>query len=215
MIHKRRYSGRVSGGLTVVALTAALLATGCDVIPTDTRSEPPQPNTVAPPVPERHPAGQPGTQGSLGRSEPTEFSIPAIDTDSSLVPLGLNPDQTIAVPPVTDPMQAGWYKLGATPGERGPAVILGHVDGTSGPGIFSRLPELKPGNEVRVARQDHTRLRFVVTRVEQVPKSAFPAERVYGDTLFPELRLITCGGSFDHTTRSYQDSLIVYAVLAR
>src|SRR5689334_15196108 len=62
-------------------------------------------------------------------SEPTELRIPKIGAKSSLVPLGLNPDQTVEVPPVEKPMQAGWYKLARPPGEAGPAVVLGHVDG--------------------------------------------------------------------------------------
>ncbi|NIJ14407.1 hypothetical protein FHU38_004808 [Saccharomonospora amisosensis] len=152
-------------------------------------------------------------QGSTGlpRSEPAWLDVPAIDAHSSLVPLGLNPDRTVAVPPVHEPMQAGWYRYSPTPGERGPAVILGHVNGDGRDGIFVRLRELERGDEIRVGREDGTVARFTVKRMAQVPKDRFPTDDVYGDTAGPELRLITCGGPFDETAHSYRDNIIAFA----
>jgi LPXTG-site transpeptidase (sortase) family protein len=150
---------------------------------------------------------------ALPASPPTEISIPKIGATSSLVALGLNADRTIQVPPVEQPMQAGWYDKAPTPGEIGPAVILGHVDGNKKPGIFFRLKEMAVGDEVLVTRQDGSTARFKVTRVEQVSKKDFPTDLVYGNTEGPELRLITCGGVFDHSARSYKDNVIVFATL--
>jgi sortase (surface protein transpeptidase) len=149
----------------------------------------------------------------LPASPPTEISIPKIGVRSSLVALGLNADRTIQVPPVEQPMQAGWYDKAPTPGEIGPAVILGHVDGAKKPGIFFRLKEMAAGDEILVSRQDGSTARFTATRVEQVSKKDFPTDLVYGDTAGPELRLITCGGVFDHSARSYKDNIIVFATL--
>jgi sortase (surface protein transpeptidase) len=143
-----------------------------------------------------------------------QVQIPAIDAVSSLIPLGLNSDRTIQVPPLAKPMQAGWYSLGPTPGEVGASVILGHVDGYSDRGIFFRLRELKPGDRVLVAREDGTTARFTVYRTTQSPKSDFPSQQVYGVSARPELRLITCGGSFDEKSKVYRDNVIVFAVLA-
>ncbi|MFD1148143.1 class F sortase [Saccharothrix hoggarensis] len=156
----------------------------------------------------------PAATVGVARSAPTEVRVPRIDARSSLVPLGLNPDRTVEVPPIEQPMQAGWYSHAPTPGEVGPAVILGHVDGNNQPGIFHRLREVVVGDEVLVSREDGGTLRFVVRRVDQVPKDEFPTDAVYGDTAVPELRLITCGGSFDSAARSYRDNVIVYAALA-
>jgi LPXTG-site transpeptidase (sortase) family protein len=142
---------------------------------------------------------------------PAEVSIPAIEATSSLVPLGLNADRTVEVPPVDEPMLAGWFTGGPKPGEQGPAVILGHVNGGGRPGIFARLGELAAGDEVLVRRTDGTTVRFAVHRVDQVPKSEFPTDEVYGDTDASELRLITCGGAFDERAGSYRDNVIVYA----
>ncbi|HEX2134216.1 MAG TPA: class F sortase [Actinophytocola sp.] len=146
-----------------------------------------------------------------GAGVPVEVRIPAIGATSSLMPLGLNPDRTVEVPPVDEPMRAGWFTGGPAPGEPGPAVLLGHVNGGGRPGIFARLAELEPGDEVLVRRTDDT-VRFTVRRVDQVPKTEFPADAVYGDTPGPELRLITCGGAFDEDAGSYRDNVIVYAL---
>lgn len=150
---------------------------------------------------------------ALPRSEPTRIDIPRIDAHSTLVPLGLNPDKTIQVPPVSQPMQAGWYLNGPTPGERGPAVVLGHVDGDRKEGIFFNLKEMRTGDEVDIARREGTSARFVVTKVDRVAKTQFPTDAVYGDTPDAQLRLITCGGTFDHAAHSYLDNIIVYATL--
>jgi hypothetical protein len=148
-------------------------------------------------------------------SVPVAMRIPKIGAQSSLVQLGLNPDGSVQVPPVSDPLQAGWYSGGAAPGEIGPAVLLGHVDGNHQAGIFFRLHELVPGDDVLVTRKDGVVLHFTVTAKTEVPKDAFPTEAVYGKTAGPELRLITCGGSFDAAAHSYVDNIVVYATLAR
>jgi LPXTG-site transpeptidase (sortase) family protein len=144
---------------------------------------------------------------------PAEIVIPRIEATSTLVELGLNADQTVQVPPVDTPQQAGWFTGAPKPGERGPAVVLGHVNGGGQAGVFSRLHELTVGDEVMIRRTDDTTVRFSVTRVDQVSKATFPTEQVYGDTAGPELRLITCGGSFDRHAHSYRDNVIVYAVI--
>jgi sortase (surface protein transpeptidase) len=163
------------------------------------------------------PAGTPSeTRAAEVRAQgvlPGSVRIPRINAESSLVPLGQNTDGTVQVPPVSTPLQAGWYAGGAAPGEPGPAVLLGHVDGDKQLGIFYRLHELTPGDQVMVTRQDGTVLKFSVTKVDRVAKTAFPTDAVYGPTKDPELRLLTCGGKFDHAAHSYVDNVIVYAKL--
>jgi len=149
----------------------------------------------------------------LPRSLPVSLRIPAIDVQSTVVQLGTNPDHTIQVPPLDQVMQAGWYKNSPTPGEMGPAVIVGHVDSHVQEGVFFRLHELKAGDQILVSRQDGSTATFVVTKTVEDPKSQFPTDQVYGDTTDSELRLITCGGQFDKTTKSYLSNIIVFATL--
>ncbi len=146
-----------------------------------------------------------------GRSVPVRLDIPAIGVHAGLLTLGLQPDRSVAVPPL-DSVDAGWYEYSPTPGEVGPAVVLGHVDSArTGPGVFFDLPQLVPGDAVRVTRADGSVAAFRVDRVEHHPKSAFPTTAVYGDIDHPGLRLITCGGTFDRSARSYVDNVIVFA----
>jgi sortase (surface protein transpeptidase) len=147
----------------------------------------------------------------LAAAPPVRIRIPAIGVDSGLIGLGLQPDGTLQVP--ADGSVAGWYTGAPAPGQRGPAVIAAHVDWNRRPGVFFRLRDLEPGDEVAVDRQDRTTARFEVLEVEQYPKDAFPTERVYGDIDHAGLRLITCGGAFDRAARSYRDNVVVYAGL--
>jgi sortase (surface protein transpeptidase) len=139
------------------------------------------------------------------------LSIPAIGVRTGLVRLGLDPGGSLEVP--AEFGQAGWYTGGPVPGEQGPAVVAGHVDSRSGPAVFFRLRELKAGDVVRVRRADGVTLRFTVERARQYPKAAFPRDTVFGTVSEQALRLVTCGGSFDHQRRSYHDNLVVDARL--
>jgi sortase (surface protein transpeptidase) len=92
--------------------------------------------------------------------------------------------------------------------------MLGHVDSAEyGPGVFFKLGALKPGDTVSVLRADSTTATFRVTRVASFPKDQFPTLEVYGNTDDAELRLITCGGAFDSSARSYENNIVVYAAL--
>ena len=185
------------------AVLVAVLVAGCGSPPSsDPRPAPGTSTTTT----------TPGAPAAV--AAPVEVSIPAIEATSSLVELGLNEDQTVQVPPVDQPLQAGWFTGAPKPGEPGPAVVLGHVNGGGQAGIFHRLHELASGDEVLIRRADGTTARFVVSRVDRVPKDDFPTDQVYGNTPGPELRLITCGGAFDREEHSYVDNVIVYATVA-
>ena len=143
---------------------------------------------------------------------PERVLIPRIGVTSDLEELALRDDGRLA-PPV-DFARAGWFAAGTQPGQRGPAVIAGHVDSVQGAAVFARLEELAPGDEVLVERADGSQVAFRVTASERHPKDAFPTERVYGPVPGAELRLVTCDGVFDRSTGHYRDNLVVYAVLA-
>jgi LPXTG-site transpeptidase (sortase) family protein len=140
---------------------------------------------------------------------PSRVRIAAIGVDSALESLAV--DRSGALQGPVDYAKAGWYAAGIAPGEVGPAVIAGHVDSARGPAVFYRLRDLKAGDEVEVARGDQW-MKFRVVATEKYPKNQFPTDRVYRPTPVPELRLITCGGTFDRGRRSYEDNIVVYAV---
>ncbi len=156
-------------------------------------------------------AKPPPLSRGAGIGEPAAVEIPALGVNAALVGVGLEADGAMEVP---DFGLAGWYELGPKPGEPGPAVIVGHVDSRAGPDVFFRLKELRPGEHVVVRSKDGTSSTFVVEALEQTPKTALPVERIWNATDQPVLRLVTCGGSFDRSTRSYRDNVVVYASAA-
>ena len=147
----------------------------------------------------------------MAKSAPVRVQIPAVGIDSSLVSLGLLPDGTMQTPRTGFP--AGWYTGAPTPGQRGPAIIAGHVDWAGHPGVFYNLRVLRPGDQVIVARADRTAAVFQVRRVAEFAKAAFPTGAVYGNLDHAGLRLITCGGSFDQRAQSYRDDIVAFADL--
>jgi len=149
---------------------------------------------------------------AVGRSAPVRLRIPAIGVDTPVMRLGLAPDRTVEVPPVTDHDQAGWYEKSPTPGQTGPSVILGHVTvGSYGDGVFHDLGRLRRGEKIVARLENGTETEFTVTSLRTVAKADFPADDVYGNVDRPELRLITCGGPRDEN--GYLDNVIVFAAL--
>ncbi|WP_213450533.1 class F sortase [Rhizomonospora bruguierae] len=149
----------------------------------------------------------------LEPSRPVKLSIPSIGVSAPVFGVGLAGDGTIAVPPVHRHHEVGWYVKGPTPGQFGPAIIVGHADTRSGPSIFYRLPKLRPGAKVEVTRRDRSIAVFQVTSVEHFDKAKLPAERVYDDYSRPGLRLITCGGQWKGGGIGYADNIVVFATL--
>ena len=140
---------------------------------------------------------------------PRAIRIPAIGVSSRVIPLRLNPDGTMQTPRSVS--VTGWYEPWREPGERGTAVITGHVDSVSGPGVFYRLRELRRGDVIRIERADRSVVRFRVEGLERWPKAAFPTRKVFRPTRISTLRLVTCSGNFDTSTGHYVDNTIVYA----
>jgi Sortase domain len=160
----------------------------------------------------RPPAAASGPAAVVAPVRPVAVSIPALSVAGPLEDLVADPATGELAAP-NDPSRAGWYAAGVVPGDLGPAVIGGHVDSRSGPGVFFRLRSLRPGDLVDVTRSDGRTVRFSVVAVALYPKDEFPTEAVYGPTSAPELRLVTCGGAFDRSARSYDDNVVVDAAL--
>jgi sortase (surface protein transpeptidase) len=220
--------GSKAGRLYVGGLAVLLVLAGIVVLVVGIRGQnhAPQPSPAASGT--QAPASVPAAAGTsasssaspaprgplLPKSVPSSLQIPAIGVSSSLLQLGLNTDQTVQVPPLDKDSKAGWYTGSPTPGELGPSLLLGHVDSAEyGPGVFYKLGALHQGDTVDVTRSDSTVAVFRIDRVASFPKDHFPTLEVYGDTDNAQLRLITCGGKFDFSARSYEDNIVVFASL--
>jgi LPXTG-site transpeptidase (sortase) family protein len=196
-----------------IALAAGVLVAGAGAAglaltrhPVAARAAP----VVALPAPTGPIAAAPRSQAAAGL--PVGLAIPSIGVQTSLVHLGLTSAGALQVP--SSASVAGWYTGSPRPGDTGPAVIAGHIDSVSGPGVFFRLAQLRPGDRVYVRRADTTLAEFRVTQVQAYAKDKFPTAAVYGPAPDPELRLISCGGAFDPARRSYLSNIVVYAVQA-
>jgi hypothetical protein len=162
------------------------------------------------PIPPGHWAAVPPAT-AVAAPKPTGLVIPVIGVRTRLIHLGVTPAGALQVPAST--AVAGWYTGSPRPGAVGSAVIVGHIDSVSGPGVFFRLRELRPGDLIYVQRGHASMAVFKVTAVSNYLKSQFPTDAVYGPVPNAQLRLITCGGTFDPATGHYQSNVVVFAVL--
>ncbi|MGC5565996.1 class F sortase [Streptomyces sp. FR-108] len=173
---------------------------------------PPQPATAAAADSAGTERSRPGTPAPLPFSVADRVRIPAIQVDAPTVPVGLDMDGWVDAPPPEDPNLAGWFSGAVSPGEKGTAVVVGHVDNRQGPAVFYGLGALKKGNRVEVGRRDGKTAVFEIYGIEVFEKNNFPGDRVYGNTGNPELRVITCGGGFSKQN-GYDGNVVAFARL--
>jgi hypothetical protein len=218
---KRRLYLTAAVALTTAALLTTMLVTGSadrDTAEGPAGPEHPAPaRTAAVPATSGH-TDEPSSSsaslrsGPLARSQPISLRIESIGLATGpLADLGLTGGSTRETPRA--PRTAGWLSSSPTPGELGPAIIAGHVSYESRPGVFAQLSQVRTGDAVTVRRADGRDAVFSVYRVDRYTRSALPAEKLYGRTRFPELRLITCGGAYDRASAQTQDNVIVFARL--
>lgn len=198
----------------LAALAAALVLGGCgaggSTEPAAGPSGPTASSAPGSPVRDTRPEPQRTAVPDDARvARPIALSVPALGIESELDRLRVDEDGALQSPPRWQ--EAGWYARGPRPGERGPAVVAGHVDSPDGPAVFARLSEVAVGDTVVVTRADGGTARFRVDRTQLVPQDAFPTEAVYGPTPDAQLRLITCDGPYVESRGGYQDNLVVYA----
>jgi LPXTG-site transpeptidase (sortase) family protein len=144
--------------------------------------------------------------------EPVGLSLPSIDVAMAVEPVGVEADGQMEIPPRVE--IGGWYRYGASPADdQGTSVIAAHVDSVASAGVgpFARLQDVAVGDAVEVSLADGTTRAFTVTDVRRSPKPSIQWEDVFVRGGGQRLVLITCGGSFDRSARSYTDNVIVTA----
>ncbi|WP_079178427.1 class F sortase [Streptomyces mangrovisoli] len=157
----------------------------------------------------------PPAQRPLARAVPQRIDIPRLGVQAPVVARGLDTRGAVASPPLDQPGVVSWYAAGTAPGSAGAALMVGHVDTRTRPAVFHRLGTLRPGDTVRVVRGDGKVARFTVEDVRTLPRDGFDARQAYGVRRAgrAELRLITCGGTFDRAHRRYSANVVVSAYL--
>ncbi|MFF4058211.1 class F sortase [Streptomyces sp. NPDC001668] len=151
----------------------------------------------------------------LKGARPQRLDIPDLGVQAPVVARGLDTRGALDPPSLDQPGIVGWYAAGAKPGAAGTALMVGHVDTETRPAVFYKISALKPGETVRVVRDDGRVAEFTVDDVRVLTRDDFDARQAYGprEPGRAELRLITCGGTFDRASRSYTANVIVSAYL--
>ncbi|MEW2138552.1 class F sortase [Streptomyces sp. NPDC005409] len=159
--------------------------------------------------------GLPAAHAPLAGALPQRVDVPSIGIQAPVVPRGLDKDGGIDPPPYDSPGTVGWWDKGAQPGTAGAALMVGHVDTRSKPAVFYGLSSAQPGDKIRVVRADGSVAEFTIEDVQVYERSAFDAHKAYGQRIKgrAELRLVTCGGSYDKVAKQYTANVVVSAYL--
>ncbi|MER6801879.1 MULTISPECIES: class F sortase [Streptomyces] len=173
---------------------------------------PPQPASAAAADSQAADSAVAGAVQPLPYAVPDRVRIPAIQVDAPIMPVGLDAEGWVDAPPPQDPNLAGWFTGAVSPGEKGTAVVVGHVDNHQGPAVFYGLGALKKGNRVEIARKDAKTAVFEIYGIEVFAKNNFPGDRVYASKGTAELRVITCGGAFSEQN-GYDGNVVAFARL--
>jgi LPXTG-site transpeptidase (sortase) family protein len=134
--------------------------------------------------------------------------------NARVVPLGEDATGAMAAP--DNPRDVGWWDLGTNPGDWGSAVLDGHVDFANyGAAVFWNLHELQPGDIVQVVSVAGQTLTFSVTEVATFDaQDNSSIDRIYRSNDHQGLNLITCAGTFDPRSHSYDKRIVVFTTLS-
>ena len=184
---------------------ASELAVTDDGGPTDA-GEPAEPAEAAPVSPYSTTA----PRGAIDRTRwPARVEVPALTVSAPVRPVGVGEERELIIP--SSPMDVGWFQGGSVPGEAGVALLTSHVDTREeGRGVFAGLVELEAGDRIIVTAADGEVQRWTVVARTQHRKDDLPAD-LFSRSGTAQLALVTCGGPFDRSTRSYRDNVIVWA----
>ncbi|MET9426674.1 class F sortase [Streptomyces sp. NPDC003036] len=159
------------------------------------------------PLPPAHPPLEP--------AGPTRLEVESLGIAAPVVARGLDATGAVDPPPYETPRTVGWFGAGSEPGTDGAALFVGHVDTETEPAVFYGLSSARPGERVRVTRTDGSTAEFTIEDVQVFARDEFDPKKVYGQRRpgRAELRLITCGGTFDRASGAYTANVVVSAYL--
>ncbi|WP_133376077.1 class F sortase [Jeotgalibacillus sp. S-D1] len=142
---------------------------------------------------------------------PSSLSIPSIGLIAPVNPYGLDDSGAMAVP--DNGNEVAWFEPGFKPGQKGNAVLAGHVDSEKAPAVFWDLKALNEGDEIIVSDSDGKTLVFEVVKTEIYERNEAPIQNIFGSSSSRKLNLITCTGYFDRDELNYVDRMVVYTEL--
>ncbi len=154
------------------------------------------------------------TQRGKTTENPIRLVIPAIGINAFVESVGVRPNGDLATPTQNPWEDVGWDDLGPHPGERGSAVIDGHLDRPGGyPAVFWRLGEMQVGDDVQVTNSAGKMRHFRVTRTAYYTPEEAPLQDIFGNLGGTYLNLITCAGDWIPSQHQTNLRLVVYTAL--
>ncbi len=192
--------------LNIFALALALTLNACDQ-PSDPTAKLTQASSPA----DYRSTDLQSTPNLKTNADPIRLLIPIIGVNAPIEAVGVRPDDNLAVPARNPWVDVGWYGSGPRPGERGSAVIDGHLDRPGGfPAVFWRLQDLHLGDEVMVIDASGKTLRFHVTGTAFYSPQEAPIQEIFGNETGTYLNLITCAGDWIPSQHQTTLRLVVY-----
>lgn len=216
-------TGVVYAIVAALVLTAAWFVIGQPVAPPEAAT--PRSASTLPAT-----AGATGPQGTIHpltceAGAPKRLVIPSLDVDAGVERIGLDtaapPDATGKHPLGTpvDRKNAGWYSDGPAPGSGTGTVLLNGHTYRNGSAIFREdfSTTVQDGQLIYVQQDNGTTCTYRVSRVWRDVNShtGYPrlvtSEHLYDFTGPERLLLVTCSGSWNSATQSYDDVSVVLA----
>lgn len=147
-------------------------------------------------------------------ADPKTIVIESVQINAAIVPLGVDKDGSLDVPESWT--EAGWYKDGANPGEKGNMIINGHYDDNFGrPAAFWGLKNVHTGDKVSIVDRFGRKYEYQITSQMLVGINDPNRSKIYDDGNGAEITLITCGGVWIPGIATYDKRLVLKGSLIR
>lgn len=147
---------------------------------------------------------------SVPANQPLSISFTTLKNKAFIQRVGISKNKQMAVP--SNVHMAGWYTGSVKPGEPGLSIIDGHVSGRYEKGAFANLSKLKVGDVFSVIYGDKHTVTFKVNSVKTLTLADAASALYQRDaTVGRQLNLITCGGRYDSSKKTYDSRVLVVA----
>ena len=149
---------------------------------------------------------------------PWELILPSARISAAVVQVGLTPDGAMGSP--DNPHVVGWFHRSAVPGDLGNALLGGHRDyrdrdGNVGVGVCWELDRTRVGDQLIMHDQVTSRYYvYDIVEIATIRPDSDDAVKYLSQTRESVVTLITCSGDFDEETSSYEERIIVVALLS-
>ena len=164
-----------------------------------------QPTTQSAPVNQ-----QANNRVNADPNHPVRFVISSIGVNAPVQGVGMTPAGLMDVPKAYGVV--GWYNKGMLPGQKGPAVMVGHYAGGAG-AVFDKLADIKDGDLITVSNGKGQSFTYKVTKKAEYAKDQVPMNDLFKTGDDSRLEIITCAGKWQ--AQNYDKRLVVSAELVR